>query len=140
MEVQKSIQGCPNLQEAGRYMITMQDVVLLTCLNEDIALSLRMYECVKELGLFLFNDVVVLTERRESHVPFSLAVNTSHTFLASVSLHSLSVSDMVDTKYVKNSFLLESPNRQWICATDRDEDKTRWLCAVNSAIHTAKRN
>lgn len=57
-----------------------------------------MYECVKELGLFLFNDVVVLTEKRETHVPFSLAVNTSHTFLASVSLHSLSVSDIVDTK------------------------------------------
>ncbi|KAF5901746.1 epithelial cell-transforming sequence 2 oncogene-like isoform X1, partial [Clarias magur] len=57
-----------------------------------------MYECVKELGLFLFNDVVVLTEKRETHVPFSLAVNTSHTFLASVSLHSLTVSDIPDSK------------------------------------------
>lgn len=63
-----------------------------------ISLLVRMYECVKDLGLFLFNDVVVLTEKRETHVPFSLAVKTSHTFLTSVSLHSLSVSDIVDTK------------------------------------------
>ncbi|MCJ8737155.1 hypothetical protein PDJAM_G00020570 [Pangasius djambal] len=140
LEVQKIIQSCPNLQEGGRYLITMQDVALLSCLNEDIAPSLRMYECIKELGLFLFNDVVVLTEKRETHVPFSLAVNTSHTFLASVSLHSLSVSDIVDTKYVQNSFLLESPNRQWICATDREEDKIRWLCALSSAINAAQHN
>lgn len=58
----------------------------------------RMYECVQELGLFLFNDVLVLTEKRETHVPFSLAVNTSYTFLASVSLRSLGVSDIADTK------------------------------------------
>ncbi|KAK3563267.1 hypothetical protein QTP86_019335 [Hemibagrus guttatus] len=140
LEVQKIIQSCPNLQEGGRYLITMQDVALLSCLNEDITPSLRMYECVKELGLFLFNDVMVLTEKRETHVPFSLAVNTSHTFLASVSLHSLCVSDIVDTKYVQNSFLLESPNRQWICAADRDEDKIRWLSALSSAINAAKHN
>ncbi|XP_017332547.1 epithelial cell-transforming sequence 2 oncogene-like isoform X2 [Ictalurus punctatus] len=140
LEVQKIIQSCPNLQEGGRYLITVQDVALLSCLNEDIAPSLRMYECVKELGLFLFNDVVVLTEKRETHVPFSLAVNTSHTFLASVSLHSLNVSDIADTKYMQNSFLLESPNRQWMCATDREEDKIRWLCALSSAINAAKHN
>ncbi|GAA6102395.1 epithelial cell-transforming sequence 2 oncogene-like isoform X1 [Tachysurus ichikawai] len=138
LEVQKIIQSCPNLQERGRYLITMQDVALLSCLNEDITPSLRMYECVKDLGLFLFNDVVVLTEKIETHVPFSLAVNTSHTFLASVSLHSLSVSDIVDTKYVQNSFILESPNRLWICATDREEDKIRWLSVLSSAINAAK--
>lgn len=66
-----------------------------------------MYECVKELGLFLFNDVVVLTEKRETHVPFSLAVNTSHTFLASVSLHSLNVSDIADTKCEYNRDVTE---------------------------------
>lgn len=57
-----------------------------------------MYECVKELGLFLFNDVVVLTEKRQTLMPFSVAVKTSRTFLTSVSLRSLGVSDIVDTK------------------------------------------
>ncbi|XP_035388387.1 epithelial cell-transforming sequence 2 oncogene-like isoform X2 [Electrophorus electricus] len=43
VEVQRSIQGCPNLQEGGRYLITTQDVTLLSCLNEDIAPSFRYY-------------------------------------------------------------------------------------------------
>ncbi|KAI4895463.1 hypothetical protein NFI96_023966 [Prochilodus magdalenae] len=140
LEAQRMIQSCPNLHEGGRYLITNQDVALLRCLNEDITVSLRMYECVSDLGMFLFNDALVLTERRVSHTPFSLAVNTSHTFLASIALHSLSVSEIVDTKYVQNAFRLESPKRQWICATDREEDKIRWLGALRSAVNAAKQN
>ncbi|XP_072545995.1 epithelial cell-transforming sequence 2 oncogene-like isoform X2 [Salminus brasiliensis] len=140
LEAQQTIQSCPNLQEVGRYLITMQDVVLLSCLNDDIAPSLRMYECVSELGLFLFNDALVLSERRLSHMPFSLAVNISHTFLASIALHRLSLSEIVDTKYVQNAFRMESPKRQWICATDREEDKIRWLGTLRSAINGAKHN
>ncbi|XP_017564290.1 epithelial cell-transforming sequence 2 oncogene-like isoform X3 [Pygocentrus nattereri] len=140
LEAQRTIQSCPTLQEGGRYLITTQDIALLNCLNEDIVPSLRMYECVSELGLFLFNDALVLTERRVSHMPFRLAVNTSHTFLASIALHSLNLSEIVDTKYVQNAFRLESPKRQWICATDREEDKIRWLGALRSAINAAKHN
>uniref|UniRef100_A0A4W4HL19 Epithelial cell transforming 2 like n=1 Tax=Electrophorus electricus TaxID=8005 RepID=A0A4W4HL19_ELEEL len=123
-----------NLQEGGRYLITTQDVTLLSCLNEDIAPSFRMYECLSELGLFLFNDALVLSERKEWHVPFSLAVNTSYVFLASVALHSLTVSEITNTKYVQNAFRLESPKRQWICSTDRELDKVKWLQALRRAI------
>ncbi|XP_062863960.1 epithelial cell-transforming sequence 2 oncogene-like [Trichomycterus rosablanca] len=140
LEVQKTIQSCPNLQEESRYLITVQDVELLSCINEDIAPALRMYECVGELGLFLFNDALVLSERRESHVPFALAVNVSHTFLASIALHSLTVSEIVDTKYVQNAFYLEGPTRKWICTTSRKEDKIRCLGALHTAINAAKNN
>uniref|UniRef100_A0A8B9K6L4 DH domain-containing protein n=1 Tax=Astyanax mexicanus TaxID=7994 RepID=A0A8B9K6L4_ASTMX len=124
-----------NLQEEGRYLITTQDVVLLNCLNEDITPSLRMYECVGELGLVLFNDALVLSEKRRTHRPFSSAVNISYTFLASVALHSLSLSEIHNTKYVQNTFLLESPKRRWICSTEREQDKIRWLGALRSAIN-----
>ncbi|XP_043118852.1 epithelial cell-transforming sequence 2 oncogene-like isoform X2 [Puntigrus tetrazona] len=138
MEAQNTIQSCPNLLEESRYLVTTQDVALLSCLNGDIAASLRMYEHASDLGLFLFNDALVLTERSVSNVPFCLAVNTTHTFLASVALHCLNLTDITDTKYVRNAFLLESPKRQWICATDREEDKIRLLstlrCAINAAI------
>lgn len=69
-----------------------------------------MYECVGELGFFLFNDALVLSERRETHVPFSPAVNVSYTFLASVALHSLTVSEIMDTKceYIQNHPLTKS--------------------------------
>ncbi|RXN19116.1 epithelial cell-transforming sequence 2 oncogene-like protein [Labeo rohita] len=126
-----------NLLEESRYLITTQDVALLSCLNGNIAASLRMYEHVSDLGLFLFNDALVLTERSVSNMPFSLAVNTSHTFLASVALHCLKLTEITDTKYVQNAFQLESPKRLWICATDREEDKIRLLSALRSAINTA---
>uniref|UniRef100_A0A671RB53 Coiled-coil domain containing 28A n=1 Tax=Sinocyclocheilus anshuiensis TaxID=1608454 RepID=A0A671RB53_9TELE len=126
-----------NLVEESRYLITRQDVALLSCLNGDIAASLRMYEHVSDLGLFLFNDALVLTERSGSNVPFCLAVNTTHTFLASVALHCLNLTELTDTKYVRNTFQLESPKRQWICATDREEDKIRLLSALRSAIKAA---
>ncbi|KAK2878446.1 hypothetical protein Q8A67_019237 [Cirrhinus molitorella] len=137
MEAQNTIQSCPNLLEESRYLITTQDVALLSCLNGDIAASLRMYEHVSDLGLFLFNDALVLTERSMSNMPFSLAVNTTHTFLASVALHCLKLKEITDTKYVRNAFQLESPKRLWICATDREEDKIRLLSALRSAINVA---
>uniref|UniRef100_A0A8B9K5P9 DH domain-containing protein n=2 Tax=Astyanax mexicanus TaxID=7994 RepID=A0A8B9K5P9_ASTMX len=140
LEAQQRIQSCPNLQEEGRYLITTQDVVLLNCLNEDITPSLRMYECVGELGLVLFNDALVLSEKRRTHRPFSSAVNISYTFLASVALHSLSLSEIHNTKYVQNTFLLESPKRRWICSTEREQDKIRWLGALRSAINAANHN
>ncbi|KAG1971546.1 epithelial cell-transforming sequence 2 oncogene-like [Pimephales promelas] len=137
MEAQSTIQSCPNLLEGSRYLITTQDVALLSCLNGDIASSLRMYEHVSDLGMFLFNDALVLTEKSVSHVPFCLTKNTTHTFLASVALHCLNLTEITDTKYVRNAFQLESPKRQWICATDREEDKIRLLCALHSAMSAA---
>uniref|UniRef100_A0A8C2DBA1 Coiled-coil domain containing 28A n=1 Tax=Cyprinus carpio TaxID=7962 RepID=A0A8C2DBA1_CYPCA len=107
------------------------------CFIHKVCLKTKMYEHVSDLGLFLFNDALVLTERSVSNMPFCLAVNTTHTFLASVALHCLNLTEITDTKYVRNAFQLESPKRQWICATDREEDKIRLLSALRSAINAA---
>ncbi|XP_076155795.1 epithelial cell-transforming sequence 2 oncogene-like [Alosa pseudoharengus] len=136
-ETQRMIQSCPNLKEGDRYLITTQDVALLKCSNEDIIASLRMYEQVRDLGLFLFNDALVLSERHVSSQPYSHALRTSHTFLASVALHSLVLRDIADTKYVQNAFVLEGPKRQWICATEKEDNKLTWLSALKSAISAA---
>ncbi|XP_056624679.1 epithelial cell-transforming sequence 2 oncogene-like isoform X1 [Triplophysa dalaica] len=137
LEAQNTIQSCPNLSEGSRYLITTQEVASLTCLNGDITSSLRMYEHVSDLGLFLFNDALVLTEKSVSHLPFSLAAKTTHNFLASVALHCLNLKEITDTKYVQNAFQLESPKRQWICATDREEEKNKLMSALCSAINAA---
>ncbi|XP_062379515.1 epithelial cell-transforming sequence 2 oncogene-like [Sardina pilchardus] len=136
-ETQRMIQSCPNLKEGDRYLITTQDVALLKCSNEDIIASLRMYEQVRDLGLFLFNDALVLSERHVSYQPYSHALRTSHTFLASVALHSLVLRDIADTKYVHNAFVLEGPKRQWICATEKEDNKLTWLSALKRAISAA---
>ncbi|XP_041710463.1 epithelial cell-transforming sequence 2 oncogene-like [Coregonus clupeaformis] len=136
-ETQRMIRGCPNLCEGSRQLITTQDAALLKCPSDDITASLRMYEHVSDVGLFLFNDAMVLTERCVCHRPFTHTHCNTHTFLASVALHSLTLREITDTRYVCNGFVLEGPSRVWVCATEREEDKERFLCTLRSAIHTA---
>uniref|UniRef100_A0AAZ3S1J6 Epithelial cell transforming 2 like n=1 Tax=Oncorhynchus tshawytscha TaxID=74940 RepID=A0AAZ3S1J6_ONCTS len=57
----------------------------------------RMYEHVSDVGLFLFNDAMVLTERNVCHRPFTHTHCDTHTFLASVALHSLTLREITDT-------------------------------------------
>lgn len=38
---------------------------------------------------------------------------------------------------VQNAFVLEGPKRQWICATEKEEEKLTWLSALKSAISAA---
>ncbi|XP_075124000.1 epithelial cell-transforming sequence 2 oncogene-like [Leptodactylus fuscus] len=135
--VQKMIQGCPSLTEANRHLIQMQDVALLRCVNEDISASLRVYEHISDLSLFLFNDALVISSRHIFYTPFKRTSKTSYQFMASVSLPRLLVEDMADTKYVKNAFSLKGPKRQWICSTATNEEKFTWLSACHSAIHAS---
>nr|XP_023650106.1 epithelial cell-transforming sequence 2 oncogene-like isoform X1 [Paramormyrops kingsleyae]XP_023650107.1 epithelial cell-transforming sequence 2 oncogene-like isoform X1 [Paramormyrops kingsleyae] len=137
LETQRMIQSCPSLQEGNRRLITSQEAALLSIPDYDIAAPLRVYEQVDDLGLFLFNDALVLTRRSVAHLPFWHGCKTSHTFLASVALRVLTLRDITDTKYVKNAFVLESPKRQWICATDTEEEKVSWLSALQGAVGLA---
>nr|XP_015201933.1 PREDICTED: epithelial cell-transforming sequence 2 oncogene-like isoform X1 [Lepisosteus oculatus] len=137
MEAQKMIQSCPNLMEANRYLIRIQDVAQLSSPDKEINASLRIYEHVSDLSLFLFNDALVICSRHISHVPFEHGCKRTLVFLASVALHRLAIADITDTKYVKNAFALQGPKRQWICATEREEDKFTWISALQSAVNAA---
>ncbi|KAM4770990.1 epithelial cell-transforming sequence 2 oncogene-like [Rhinophrynus dorsalis] len=133
-DIQKNIQGCPNLLEDNRHLIRVQDVALLICPNEDISASLRIYEHISDLSLFLFNDALVISSRHVSYAPFQRTSKTSYQFMASVSLPRLLVEDIPDSKYVKNAFLLQGPKRQWICSTANEDEKFTWLSISQSAI------
>uniref|UniRef100_A0A3P9AF49 Epithelial cell transforming 2 like n=1 Tax=Esox lucius TaxID=8010 RepID=A0A3P9AF49_ESOLU len=127
----------PNLCEGNRQLITNQDAALLKCPSDDITVSLRVYEHVSDVGLFLFNDALVLTQKRVCHLPFTHSRCDTHTFLASVSLHSLTVREITDTRYVSNGFVLEGPSRRWVCAVERQDDRERFLGALRSAVHAS---
>nr|DBA26708.1 TPA: hypothetical protein GDO54_010933 [Pyxicephalus adspersus] len=135
--LQQTIQGCPNLIEANRHLIYKQDVALLKCADEEISASLRIFEHISDLSLFLFNDALVISRRHISYTPFKHVPSTSYQFMASVSLPRLLLEDIPDTKYVKNAFVLQGPKRRWICATLTDEEKVTWLSACQSAIHAS---
>uniref|UniRef100_A0A665X397 Coiled-coil domain containing 28A n=1 Tax=Echeneis naucrates TaxID=173247 RepID=A0A665X397_ECHNA len=126
-----------NLREGNRQLVMTQDAALLRSPDETIPECLRTYEHVSDVGLFLFTDALVLTQRNVHHTPFTLAQRSTHTFLASVSLASLSVREITHTRYVCHAFVLEGPCRSWVCATERGEEKQYFLSAVRSAIRSA---
>ncbi|XP_045915002.1 epithelial cell-transforming sequence 2 oncogene-like [Micropterus dolomieu] len=136
-ETQQKIQGCPNLSEGNRQLIVTQDAALLRSPDELIPESLRTYQQVSDVGLFLFNDALVLTRRNVHHTPFTLAHQSTHTFLASVALANLSVREITHTRYVCHAFVLEGPCRSWVCATERGEEREHFLSVLRSAINSA---
>uniref|UniRef100_A0A8C4SN94 Epithelial cell transforming 2 like n=1 Tax=Erpetoichthys calabaricus TaxID=27687 RepID=A0A8C4SN94_ERPCA len=128
---------CHPSKEANRYLIQTQDVSQLICPNMDINPSLRIYEHIRDLRLFLFNDALVITMLSVSHLPFEFASKTTCHFLASVVLHRLIIEDIPDTKYIKNAFTLQGPKRQWICITEDEDDKFTLLSGLQSAVNAA---
>ncbi|XP_030051381.1 epithelial cell-transforming sequence 2 oncogene-like [Microcaecilia unicolor] len=137
LNTQKIIQGCPSLLEANRHFIRVQDVALLSCYNEEICVSLRMYEHVSDLSLFLFNDALVIAKRSVSSVPFRRTSSTKYQFSASVALCRLLLEDIPDSKYIKNAFVLQGPKRRWTCSTETEDDKFTWLSVLQSTIHAS---
>ncbi|XP_008563795.1 PREDICTED: epithelial cell-transforming sequence 2 oncogene-like isoform X4 [Galeopterus variegatus] len=136
-DIQRMIGGCPTLSEVNRYLIKVQDVAQLHCCEEEISLSLRLYEHIHDLSLFLFNDALLVSSRGTSHTPFERTTKTIYQFIASVALHRLLVEDIPDSKYVKNAFILQGPKHEWICATEVEDDKFLWLSVLQNAIKSS---
>uniref|UniRef100_F7IQ51 Epithelial cell transforming 2 like n=2 Tax=Callithrix jacchus TaxID=9483 RepID=F7IQ51_CALJA len=133
-DIQRIIWGCPTLSEVNRYLIRVQDVAQLHCCDEEISFSLRLYEHICDLSLFLFNDALLVSSRGTSHTPFERTSKTTYQFIASVALHRLLIENIPDSKYVKNAFILQGPKYKWICATEAEDDKFLWLSVLQNAI------
>ncbi|XP_033619157.1 epithelial cell-transforming sequence 2 oncogene-like [Fukomys damarensis] len=136
-DIQRLICGCPTLSEANRYLIRVQDVVQLRCCDEEIHFSLRLYEQIRDLTLFLFNDALLVSSRGTSHTPFERTSKTTYQFTASMALHRLRIEDIPDSKYVKNAFILQGPKHEWICATEGEDNKFLWLSILQKAIRSS---
>ncbi|XP_051710230.2 epithelial cell-transforming sequence 2 oncogene-like isoform X1 [Oryctolagus cuniculus] len=97
-DIQRAIWGFPTISEANRYLIRVQDVAQLHRYDEEISFSLSLYQHVRDLSLFLFNDVLLVSGRAEAYTPFQRTSKTTYQFIASVTLHSLLVEDIPDSK------------------------------------------
>ncbi|XP_066471193.1 epithelial cell-transforming sequence 2 oncogene-like isoform X2 [Tiliqua scincoides] len=122
LTTQRIIQGCPQLLKANRYLMRAQDVA-----------QLRVYEHIHDLSLFLFNDILVVSKRSIAYKPFERTPKATHQFLTVIPLPRLIVEDILDSKYIKNAFLLQGPRCQLICTTV-EEDKFIWLSMLQRAI------
>ena len=58
----------------------------------------RTYQHIEMLGLFLFNDSLVITRRTTRNFPFDRAVEHTYRFEACASLNRLRVEDIADSK------------------------------------------
>ncbi|XP_069866604.1 epithelial cell-transforming sequence 2 oncogene-like isoform X2 [Dipodomys merriami] len=127
-DIQKIVWGCPVLSEVNRYLIRVQDVAQIHCCDEGVSFSLRLYEQIHDLSLFLFNDLLLVSSRATSHMPFERTPKTTYHFIASVTLHSLFVEDIPDSK---------CPKHEWICATEAEVEKFLWLSALQNTIRSS---
>ncbi|KAM6459892.1 epithelial cell-transforming sequence 2 oncogene-like [Liasis olivaceus] len=132
LSTQRLIQGGPQLLKPSRYLIMVQDVAQLNC-SQRMNMPFRLYEHTHDLRLFLFNDILVISQRSISYKPFERIPKVTYQFLATIMLHQLQTEDIPDSKYIKNAFLLQGPRHQWICSTDKD--KFAWLSALRRAIY-----
>lgn len=57
-----------------------------------------MYRHVENLGLFLFNDSLVVTKRTVKHIPFERSKEEVHVFVECCQLIRLRVEDIPDSK------------------------------------------
>ncbi|KAK9411624.1 epithelial cell-transforming sequence 2 oncogene-like [Crotalus adamanteus] len=96
LSVQRCIQGGP-LLKASRYLIMAQDVAQLNC-SQRTNLQFRLYEHTHDLRLFLFNDVLVISQRNISYKPFERIPKVTYQFLATIMLHQLQIEDIPDSK------------------------------------------
>ncbi|XP_044531381.1 epithelial cell-transforming sequence 2 oncogene-like [Gracilinanus agilis] len=135
-DIERSVCGCPTLSEGNRFLIKVQDVAQLLCCNEEDSFSLRLYEHVHDLSLFLFSDALLVSRRTVTHTPFERTTGTTYRFLALVALHRLLIEDIPDSKYIKNAFVLQGQKCRWICSTE-NEDKCVWLSVLQSAIRSS---
>ncbi|OWF50928.1 epithelial cell-transforming sequence 2 oncogene-like isoform X1 [Mizuhopecten yessoensis] len=135
--LQKSILNSPSLLESNRYLIKQLDVANLRPPAKTMVPELRVYQQFEELGLFLFNDALVITRRTSRHFPFTRAVEHTYRFETSLSLARLKVIGLDNTKYIQNGFKMETPNKELFCCTSCEEDKFNWITLLEQAIRTA---
>lgn len=58
----------------------------------------RVYQHIEMLGLFLFNDALVVTRRTDKNFPFTRAVEHTYRFESSLALSRLRVRDIPESK------------------------------------------
>ncbi|XP_078322430.1 epithelial cell-transforming sequence 2 oncogene-like isoform X2 [Crassostrea virginica] len=138
IKLQKTILNCPSLLESNRYLIKQQDAANLRPPSTESTIpELRVYQHIEMLGLFLFNDALVVTRRTDRNFPFTRAVEHTYRFESSLALSRLRVRDIPESKYIRYGFKLETPKRALHCAVETEEEKYNWISLLEQAIRSA---
>ncbi|XP_056015999.1 epithelial cell-transforming sequence 2 oncogene-like isoform X2 [Ostrea edulis] len=138
IKLQKTILNCPSLLESNRYLVKQQDAANMKPPSTQSTIpELRVYQHIEMLGLFLFNDALVVTRRTDKNFPFTRAVEHTYRFESSLALSRLRVRDIPESKYIRYGFKLETPKRALHCAVETEEEKFNWISLLEQAIRSA---
>ncbi|XP_076445720.1 epithelial cell-transforming sequence 2 oncogene-like [Babylonia areolata] len=138
VQLTRKIINCPALLEANRYLIKHIDAAHLKPPSSDAVVpELRVFQRIATLGLYLFNDALVITKRTSKHFPFSRAVEYTYKFETSLALTSMQVIDIPDSKFVKNAFRMTTQKREWVCSTETSQQKYNWVALLEQSIRAA---
>ncbi|XP_038078393.1 epithelial cell-transforming sequence 2 oncogene-like isoform X2 [Patiria miniata] len=135
-ELQRRIKKCPALLEANRFLIREQVVANMQQV-EETGQATGLYEHVQDLGLFLFNDALMVTIRTIKTLPYTRQTEALYQFHSSVALPRLLVQELPDSKYMKCAFVLQTPKRRWVCATEDETDKITLVSAIEAAVQAS---
>jgi len=138
-DLQKRIVNCPVLAEKSRHFVREDDVIMLSTPNigKEVKPELRVYQQVGDLGMFLFNDALIIATLSFKFVPFQRLVRKNYKFQACLSLKKLKVENLADSKYVKNAFTIVSPKRLWLCQAHSWEQKYQLISVLEGSIVAA---
>lgn len=64
----------------------------------NLSIFSRLYEHTHDLRLFLFNDILVISQHNISYKPFERIPKVTYQFLATIMLHQLQIEDIPDSK------------------------------------------
>ena len=137
IQLQRTILNTPSLLESNRYLLKQLDAAHYKPPTKSPVPELKAYQNHEMLGLFLFNDALVITRRTDRHFPFSRAVEHTYRFEVSLSLNRIKISEIPDSKYIQNGFLMETAKREWYCSAESDEERYNWIQLVQQTIRTA---
>ncbi|GFS13318.1 epithelial cell transforming sequence 2 oncogene-like protein [Elysia marginata] len=133
----RKIINCPALLEANRYLVNHLDVAHLRPPTDSDLPEFRAFQEIAMLGLYLFNDALVITRRTSKHFPFSRAVEFNYKYETSMSLVRMKVVDIPDSKYVKHAFRMETPKQAWTCSAETSEQKFNWVSILERTLRGA---
>ncbi|KAJ7394357.1 epithelial cell transforming sequence 2 oncoprotein-like [Desmophyllum pertusum] len=88
------------LAEKSRHFVREEDVILLSTPNtgKQVKPEFRIYQQVGDLGLFLFNDSLLVATLTFKFVPFQRLVQRNYKFQACLTLKKLKVENLADSK------------------------------------------
>eukprot|EP00112_Aurelia_sp_Birch-Aquarium-sp1_P003721 Seg1418.1 transcript_id=Seg1418.1/GoldUCD/mRNA.D3Y31 product="Epithelial cell-transforming sequence 2 oncogene-like" protein_id=Seg1418.1/GoldUCD/D3Y31 len=125
------------LEEHGRYLLKEMTLSEMSTQKGNAEPNGPIYIHVRDVTLFLFNDILICT-RRLSHLnPFKRSISYELKYESAINPCKLRVLDVPDTKYFNNAFTISFPERDWLVKAQSPEEKFACVSLLSETSSSA---